>query len=131
MAAVFGDEGLNFGEFPDLVAERFRIAPPETCAATATVFGFQGNDGGAVFDGDQGPGMLVVARLTAGFAVASFAGWLGLGVGMLGGRGLGGIAGCPVDPGLELFYFGQQNSDDGLSFRRLPCDHLFRDERFV
>ena len=113
------------------MSQRGVVATQEYRAATATVLGLEGNDGGALFGRDQGPGVLVVTGLTAGFAVAVPFARGRFGVGMFAGGWPGGIAGRLIEAGFELFDFCQQNSDDGLSFRRLPCDDLFRDERFV
>jgi len=102
MLLIFGDDRLDLGEFPDLVADGLEIRSVERFPAATAGYWHTGDDRGAVFDGNEGSlvfGMtgLATAR-TLGLGLGSY----GLGVRMFGGRWLGGIGGVFADFGFEF-----------------------------
>jgi hypothetical protein len=61
---ILGHQRLDFGDFPDLVPQRVRIGASQSLAATAARLGNEGNDIRTLFDGNQCPFGLGMARLT-------------------------------------------------------------------
>ena len=66
MPLVFGDAGLDFRQFPNLVPQGLRIGAAQGCSATAAGRRHTRDDLLALFSGEQRPLVLGVARLTAG-----------------------------------------------------------------
>ena len=77
MLLIFGDDGLDFGEFPNLMADGFGVGSGERFPASTTGCWYTGDDRGAVFDGNEGSLVFGVAGLTT-------VGTLGLGLGSNG-----------------------------------------------
>jgi hypothetical protein len=65
MPLIFGDMGLDLGQFPDLVPSRLRVAARELSAATPALDRLQRLHVVALFGGDEGPLVLLVAGLPA------------------------------------------------------------------
>ena len=68
MALVFGDDGENLRQFPNLMPQGFEIGASQRFAATSTGRRQTGYHGLAFFDGDQGPFVFNVTGLAAGRA---------------------------------------------------------------
>ncbi len=62
---ILGHQGFDFGDFPDLVPQRLRIRASQRFATAAAGLGDEGNNVRTVFDGNQRPFVLGMARLTA------------------------------------------------------------------
>ena len=82
MALIFGNEGLDVGQFPDLMTERFGIDAGQGLAATSARLRHTAHDGLALLHGDQSPLVLDMAKLTPGraprfgFASGRFGVWV-------------------------------------------------------
>jgi hypothetical protein len=81
MALIFGNGRLDFGEFPDLMAERSGIGAGQLLATTPALGRHARHNVLALLGGNQCPFMFVVARLAATLATR-----LGLGRRRLGVR---------------------------------------------
>ena len=68
MALVFGDAGLDFGQFPNLVPQGLGIGAAQRGSAAAAGRRHAGDDLLALFGGEQRPLVLGVAGLAAGAA---------------------------------------------------------------
>jgi hypothetical protein len=106
MLLVFGDEGLDFGEFPDLMAEGRRIVAGQRVSAAAALRGLERYDLGAVLDGDQGPLLAGMPRLPAAVLVGPGPSRGRFGVGMLAAGGQRGVVGRLFQRRDLLFQFG-------------------------
>ena len=65
---IFGDDGLDLGKFPDLMAKGFGIGPRESFAALAALVGNDLDDLGTLLRRNERTFVLVVPRLAAAFA---------------------------------------------------------------
>ena len=102
MLLVLGDDRLELGEFPDLMADGLEIDSGERFPAPATRVWRTGDDGGAVFDGNEGSLVFGVAGLTTVRTLGLGLGSNGFGVRVLGGWRLGGVGRVFADLGFEL-----------------------------
>ena len=90
---IFGDDRLDLGKFPDLMAKRLGIDAGERFAAAAALARNDRDDSGTLFGGDQRTVVFVVSRLTAAFAFRLDLGRRRLVVRMRGRGGLRRIGG--------------------------------------
>ena len=137
MPLILRDQGLDLGQFPDLVAQRLLVVSGKSMPATSATIRFEDHHVLAFFHGNQGP---LVARMPRLSATAFF----GLGsvrrrfaVRMLTAGRQGRILRRllqPSDFGLQFSNFTFQLADmrdqqayNRLSFRRLASDQFFGD----
>jgi len=140
---IFGDQWFDFGDFPNLVPQRFWVASDQGFATTAAALGLDRHDRQTLFGCNQGPLVLGMARLSALLLAALLLLRPRLGMWMFGARRKRRIAGCLLqlqrrdlgfqrgDSPILLGDPRQQKADDRLRFRRLPGDHVFRDQQIL
>jgi site-specific DNA recombinase len=102
MALVFGDAGLDFRQFPNLVPQGLEIGAAQGCSAATAGRRHAGDDALALLGGEERPLVLGVARLAAGSSWRFPCRTDRLVVGVFGRRWLGGIGGVLVEPGFEV-----------------------------
>jgi hypothetical protein len=102
MLLILGDEGLDLGEFPDLVSDGLGVGPGECRPAVAAGVRHAGDDSGAVFDGNEGSLVFGVAGLPTVGPLGLGLGSYGLGVRMFGGGRLGRVGGILAEFGFKF-----------------------------
>jgi hypothetical protein len=141
MQLIFRNQRLNLGDFPDLVPQRFRVAPGKRLPTAPTSLGFERNDGLTLIAWKQQSLMLEMTRLAAPFFPRSplFLVSREFGVRMFAARWQRRIARRFLD-GRQLGFQdgdapvlvrnpGEEQANDGLCLWRLTSDHIFLDER--
>jgi hypothetical protein len=118
VSLIFGDERLDLGEFPNLMADRVAIRSGKRGPAPATGRWHAGDEGRAGFDGHQRPLVLGMAGLTTARTLGPRLGPHGFGVRMFRGGRLGGVGGVLADSGFEFNDAGGEAFD----LSRLPVD---------
>jgi hypothetical protein len=114
MPLILGDEGLDLGQFPDLVSQGRGVGPGQRAPTPPTVGRHERHDLVARFDGEKGSGMLGVAGLTTPLLSRPRALRCRSGVGMLGAGWQGRVLGRrrPVgELGLEVADLGSELVD--------------------
>ena len=130
MLLVFRHMGFDFGKFPHLMPQRLRVCAGELLAATSALLGFQRLDIVTLFGRQECSLVLGVPWLpTALFPGLRLAG-RGFCVGMLSAGRQRRVLRCLVEPRFQFLNLCQQNTDDCLGLRRLPCNQFFRDFDF-
>ena len=133
MQLVLRHVRLDLGQLPHLMPQRLRVAARKVVAATPTFGGLARLNVVALLGGNQGPLVFLVTGLPATFLLRLAFPRLRACVRMLGAGGQRGIlrrlssAFQLLGPRLQPGNFRQQQANDGLGFRRLACDNLFRD----
>lgn len=130
MLLVFGDEGFDLGEFPDLMTEGGRIVPAQRGLAAAAVVGRQGDERGAIGGGEESPFVPGMSGLSSRCVLRSGFGGRRFGVGMLRGGRQRRVTGRLLefrDLPPELVDLSEQQSDDHLGLRRLASNQFFGD----
>jgi hypothetical protein len=102
MSLILGDDRLDLGELPDLMADGLEINSGERLSATATRFGRTGDDRGAVLDGNERALVLGVAGLTTVRTLGLGLGSSGFGVRVFGGGRFGGVGRVFASSGFEF-----------------------------
>ena len=118
VALIFGDDGKNLGQFPDLMAQRLGVGAAEGFATTSAGRRQARHDDLALLDGDQGAFVFGVSGLAAALAALGAFGSRRLGVRVRGGRRQGGIGRVFAELGFE---FGDAGGQEANLFR-LPAD---------
>jgi hypothetical protein len=101
MPLILGDDRLDLGELPDLMTDGFEIRSGKRCSAAATGCWHAGDDGQAVFDGNESSFVFGVTGLTTVWALGLGLGSYGFGVRVFGGRWFGRVGGVFADLGFE------------------------------
>ena len=102
MEPVFVDQRLDLGQFGDLMDQGGRVITDQGVATAAAIRGPALGDRADLLRRDQaalGPAM---SRLPAPFPTGGRGGRLALEPDGIGRRGLGGIGGIELEPGLEI-----------------------------
>ena len=102
MLLVLGDDRLDLGELPHLMADGLEINSGERVPATATRVWRTGDDRGAVLDGNERALVFGVAGLTTARALGLGLGSSGFGVRVFGGGRFGGVGRVLADSGFEF-----------------------------
>jgi hypothetical protein len=141
MKLIFGDQRLDLRDFRELVPQLLRVTPPKAFDATTTGLRLHGRDRPTLFDWNQHPVLLGMARLTARLLAAllllcsrprmrMFGAWRQRGIPRLFLE-RGHLAFPDGDPPILLCDSRQQQADDRLCFWRGPDNHAFRDKQFL
>jgi hypothetical protein len=119
---IFRDEGLDVGEFPDLMAQRLGIGSGECSAATSACAGHAWHDLSTLFGRDQVAFVFGMAGLTARAAPRFGLGarWLGVWVGAR--RRFRGVGRIFARLGFQFGNAGFEDGDLGLE-RGEPSKH--------
>ena len=94
--------GSITGEVGDLVDQRRGVIAEQGMGAAPAGAGPAVGGGAQLLGGHQGALRLGVSRLSAGLPPGGWCGWLALQADGIRRRGLGGIGGIEVEPGLEV-----------------------------
>lgn len=122
MSLILGDERLNVGEFPDLLAERFGIHAAEFLATTPALGRHARHDNRALLGRNQFTQVLVVTGLAAALALRLGLSRRRLRVRVHGGRRLGGVGRVLAGQGFELGFEFRNAHAEQLDLPRLPRD---------
>ena len=71
MKLIFGYQGFDLGQFPNLVPQRSQVVPRQFATAASAQIGLTGDDIVALLDRNQGPRVFRMARLPTRFFVRS------------------------------------------------------------
>jgi hypothetical protein len=140
MEPVLVDQGLNLGQFGDLVDQGTGVITDQGVAAAAAIPGPTLGDRAHFLGRDQAPQSPAMSRLPTPFATGGPGGRFAFQPDGIGGRRLGRIGGIELQPRLQiadaLLQFGDpprvriQDSQEGnLGFRRDSAPERFRDGR--
>ncbi len=140
MESVLVHQGLDLGQFGDLVDQGTGVITDQGVSATATIGGPTLGDRAQLLGRDQAPLCPGMSRLPTPLATRGPGGWLAFQPNGIGRRRFGGIRGIELEPRLQtadtLLQFSDpslvriQDSQDGdLSFRRDGAPEGFRDRR--
>jgi hypothetical protein len=111
MALVFGDDGEDFGQFPNLMAEGLGVVAGQGLAAASAGRRPTGHDGLTFFDGDQGPFVFDVTGLAAGRASRAALGARRFGVRMTSRRRLGRVGRVFAELGFQFGHAGAKEAN--------------------
>ena len=140
MEPVLVDQGLDLGQFGDLVNQGSRVITDQGVAAAAAIRGPAIGDRAHLLRWDQAPQCPAMSRLPTPFPTGGRGGRLAFEPDGIGRRRLGGIGGIELEPGLQiadaLLQFGdpslegvQDGQDGDLGFRWDGVPERFRDGR--
>jgi len=137
MESVLVDQGLNLGQFGDLVDQGTGVITDQGVAAAAAIPGPTLGDRAHFLGRDQAPQSPAMSRLPTPFATGGTGGRLALQPDGIGGRRLGGIGGIELKPRLQIadallqlsdpsLVRFQDGQDGDLGFRRDRAPERFR-----